>query len=106
MRLFRWGDKWEERFDSRGKGERNGETWRVSSTGERWSRTWGEDHIANGAVRKFGRSTSGEVWDSTSVQSEPLYSWEQPQAWADVLVGAQQLMGIEAPPRDLESESD
>ena len=48
MPTTRWGDKWEERFDARGKGERNGETWRVSSSGERWSRTWGEDHMAAG----------------------------------------------------------
>ncbi|TQE03411.1 hypothetical protein C1H46_010976 [Malus baccata] len=43
----KWGDKWEEKFFAR-IGSRQGETWHVSPSGERWSRTWGEEHFGNG----------------------------------------------------------
>ena len=37
------------------------------------------------------------MWDSTGPQSEPHYSWEQPQSWADVAEASQQLMAIDVP---------
>lgn len=92
----RWGDKWEERFDAGGAGTKQGETWRVSASGERWSRTWGETHAAAGSVRKFGRSTSGEAWDNTA-PAEGRYTWERPLGWADVVATAAQLLAIETP---------
>jgi hypothetical protein len=49
-----------------GSGKKEGETWRVGAGGERWSRTWGEVIGADGAVRKYGQSTSGEQWDYDS----------------------------------------
>lgn len=58
----KWGDKWDERF-TRGAGTRQGETWHALPVGERWSRTWGEEHFETGEVHKYGKSTSGEVWD-------------------------------------------
>ncbi|CAI6003474.1 unnamed protein product [Closterium sp. NIES-64] len=66
----KWGDKWEERFTN-GVGRRQGETWHLSPSSSRWSRTWGEEHYGDGKVHKYGRSTSGEVWDV--VVEEPTY---------------------------------
>ncbi|KAL8150045.1 hypothetical protein AgCh_006887 [Apium graveolens] len=43
----KWGDKWEEKFFA-GIGSRQGETWHVSPSADRWSRTWGEEHFGNG----------------------------------------------------------
>jgi len=47
-----------------------GETWRVGAGGERWSRTWGETIGADGEVRKYGQSTSGERWDTVEAPRE------------------------------------
>ncbi|XP_043709508.1 uncharacterized protein LOC122658560 isoform X2 [Telopea speciosissima] len=58
----KWGDKWEEKFFA-GMGSRQGETWHVSPAGDRWTRTWGEEHFQDGKVHKYGRSTTGESWD-------------------------------------------
>ncbi|KAM2482061.1 hypothetical protein EV1_039293 [Malus domestica] len=73
----KWGDKWEEKFFAR-IGSRQGETWHVSPSGERWSRTWGEEHFGNGKVHKYGKSTTGESWDivvdeETYYEAEPHY---------------------------------
>ncbi|KAM2155802.1 hypothetical protein ACFX1R_041572 [Malus domestica] len=73
----KWGDKWEEKFFAR-IGSRQGETWHVSPSGERWSRTWGEEHFVNGKVHKYGKSTTGESWDivvdeETYYEAEPHY---------------------------------
>ena len=57
-------------------------------------------------VRKFGRSTSGEVWDSSGQMSEPRYSWEQPQSWAEVVMASQQLMAIDVPEKGMEDDAD
>ncbi|KAK4390919.1 hypothetical protein Sango_2155200 [Sesamum angolense] len=75
----KWGDKWEEKFFA-GIGSRQGETWHVSPSGERWSRTWGEEHFGNGKVHKYGKSTTGESWDivvdeETYYEAEPHYGW-------------------------------
>ncbi|KAL3840131.1 hypothetical protein ACJIZ3_024722 [Penstemon smallii] len=47
----KWGDKWEDKFLA-GIGSRKGETWHASPSGERWSRTWGEEHFGNGVILK------------------------------------------------------
>ena len=39
-----------------------------------WSRTWGEEHFGNGSVHKYGRSTSGELWDDV-VKEATYYEW-------------------------------
>ncbi|KAG0461832.1 hypothetical protein HPP92_020308 [Vanilla planifolia] len=95
----KWGDKWEENFFS-GIGSRHGETWHLSRSNERWSRTWGEEHFGNGKVHKYGKSTAGEGWDivvdeGTYYESEPHYGW------ADVVGDSTQLLSIkpqERPP--------
>ncbi|XP_042506678.1 uncharacterized protein LOC122083073 isoform X2 [Macadamia integrifolia] len=67
----KWGDKWEEKFFA-GMGYRQGETWHVSPAGDRWTRTWGEEHFQDGKVHKYGRSTTGESWDII-VEEETFY---------------------------------
>ncbi|KAJ7957958.1 Inactive purple acid phosphatase-like protein [Quillaja saponaria] len=67
----KWGDKWEEKFFA-AIGSRQGETWHASLSGERWSRTWGEEHFGNGKVHKYGKSTTGESWDIV-VDEETYY---------------------------------
>lgn len=89
----KWGDKWEERFN-KGPGTRQGETWHVSPTGERWSRTWGEEHFGNGEVHKYGRSTSGELWDAR-VEEATYYEAEPHYGWAEAVANSLQLLAIE-----------
>ncbi|KAG8378069.1 hypothetical protein BUALT_Bualt08G0099700 [Buddleja alternifolia] len=98
----KWGDKWEERFFA-GIGSRQGETWHVSPSGERWSRTWGEEHFGNGyvmhnkplcKVHKYGKSTTGESWDIV-VDEETYYEAEPHYGWADVVGDSTQLLSIE-----------
>ncbi|KAL0923474.1 hypothetical protein M5K25_007532 [Dendrobium thyrsiflorum] len=95
----KWGDKWEENFFS-GIGSRHGETWHLSPTGERWSRTWGEEHFGNGKVHKYGKSTTRESWDIV-VDEETYYEPEPHYGWADVVRDSTQLLSIkplERPP--------
>ncbi|KAM7514001.1 hypothetical protein LguiA_003584 [Lonicera macranthoides] len=95
----RWGDKWEDKFFS-GIGSRHGETWHVSPTNERWSRTWGEEHFGNGKVHKYGNSTTGESWDIV-VDEETYYEAQPHYGWADVVGDSSQLLSIkprERPP--------
>ncbi|KAF2324766.1 hypothetical protein GH714_016700 [Hevea brasiliensis] len=95
----KWGDKWEEKFFA-GIGSRQGETWHVSPSGERWSRTWGEEHFGNGKVHKYGKSTTGESWDIV-VDEETYYEAEPHYGWADVVGDSTQLLSIkptERPP--------
>lgn len=68
----KWGDKWDEHFDSNGHGIKQGETWWAGKYGDRWNRTWGEQHNGSGWVHKYGRSSSGEHWD-THVPQETWY---------------------------------
>ncbi|PKA53992.1 hypothetical protein AXF42_Ash016157 [Apostasia shenzhenica] len=89
----KWGDKWEENFFA-GVGSRRGETWNLSPTGERWSRTWGEEHLGNGKVHKYGKSTAGESWDIV-VDEETYYESEPHYGWADVVGDSSQLLSIE-----------
>ncbi|QCE16748.1 hypothetical protein DEO72_LG11g3767 [Vigna unguiculata] len=89
----KWGDKWEERF-FKGIGSRHGETWHVSPSSERWSRTWGEEHFGNGKVHKYGNSTTGESWDIV-VDEETYYEAEPHYGWADVVGDSTQLLSIE-----------
>ncbi|GJP54572.1 hypothetical protein CLOM_g13645 [Closterium sp. NIES-68] len=89
----KWGDKWEERFTN-GVGRRQGETWHLSPSSSRWSRTWGEEHYGNGKVHKYGKSTSGEVWDV--VVDEPTYYEATPHyGWAEATANSLQLLAIE-----------
>ncbi|KAL6492974.1 Protein EARLY STARVATION 1, chloroplastic [Orobanche gracilis] len=89
----KWGDKWEEKFYT-GIGSRQGETWHVSPSGERWSRTWGEEHFGNGKVHKYGKSTTGESWDI--VVDEEIYNEAEPHyGWADVVGDLSQLLSIQ-----------
>ena len=94
----RWGDKWEEKFESNGEGQKSGETWRVSPSNERWSRTWGETHEPGGSVRKFGRSTTGEQWDTTEKQPSS-YNGSPSVGWAEAVENSLQLLAIEPLPR-------
>ncbi|XP_071923494.1 protein EARLY STARVATION 1, chloroplastic-like [Coffea arabica] len=89
----KWGDKWEEKFFA-GIGSRQGETWHVSPGGERWSRTWGEEHFGNGKVHKYGKSTTGESWDIV-VDEETYYEAEPHYGWADVVGDSTQLLSIQ-----------
>ncbi|KAM5565279.1 protein EARLY STARVATION 1, chloroplastic [Rosa sericea] len=89
----KWGDKWEEKFFE-GIGSRQGETWHVTSNDERWSRTWGEEHIGNGKVHKYGKSTTGESWDIV-VDEETYYEAVPHYGWADVVGDSTQLLSIE-----------
>ncbi|PVH34438.1 hypothetical protein PAHAL_8G218400 [Panicum hallii] len=68
----KWGDKWDEHFDPSGHGIKQGETWWAGKYGDRWNRTWGEQHNGSGWVHKYGRSSSGEHWD-THVPQETWY---------------------------------
>ena len=58
----KWGDKWREEFQN-GMGEKTGETWSEPAGGEKYQRWWGEKHMGEGRVQKFGNSTTGESWD-------------------------------------------
>ncbi|CAM8878309.1 unnamed protein product [Rhodiola kirilowii] len=90
----KWGDKWEESFIA-GIGGRQGETWHLLPTNDRWSRTWGEEHSGDGQVHKFGRSTAGERWDIV-VDEETNYEPEPHYGWADVVADSSQLLSIKA----------
>ncbi|KAK4746335.1 hypothetical protein SAY87_012647 [Trapa incisa] len=89
----KWGDKWEEKFFA-GIGSRQGETWHVSPSNNRWSRTWGEEHFGNGKVHKYGKSTTGESWDIV-VDEETYYEAEPHYGWADVVGDSTQLLSIQ-----------
>ncbi|KAJ8437448.1 hypothetical protein Cgig2_031969 [Carnegiea gigantea] len=95
----KWGDKWEDKFFA-GIGSRQGETWHVSPSGERWSRTWGEEHFGNGyvaykgKVHKYGKSTTGESWDIV-VDEGTYYEAEPHYGWADVVGDSTQLLSIQ-----------
>lgn len=58
--INKWGEKWEERFES-GKGSKRGESWSEDSNGHRYDRWWGENHFGDGFVQKFGHSTDGKI---------------------------------------------
>ncbi|KAJ6953346.1 hypothetical protein NC652_005139 [Populus alba x Populus x berolinensis] len=89
----KWGDKWEEKFFA-GIGSRHGETWHGSPSGGGWSRTWGEEHLGNGKVHKYGKGTTGESWDIV-VDEETYYEAEPHYGWADVVGESSQLLSIE-----------
>ncbi|GAB2300441.1 Protein EARLY STARVATION 1, chloroplastic [Dionaea muscipula] len=89
----KWGDKWEDKFFA-GIGSRHGETWHVSPSAERWSRTWGEEHFGNGKVHKYGKSTTGESWDIV-VDEGTYYEAEPHYGWADVVGDSTQLLSIQ-----------
>ncbi|XP_074584444.1 protein EARLY STARVATION 1, chloroplastic-like [Curcuma longa] len=89
----RWGDKWEDKFVE-GIGSRQGETWHVSPAGERWSRSWGEEHFGNGKVHKYGKSTAGESWDII-VDEETYYEAMPQYGWAEVVGDSTQLLSIQ-----------
>ncbi|KAK7393731.1 hypothetical protein VNO78_22295 [Psophocarpus tetragonolobus] len=68
----KWGDKWDENFDPNGSGVKQGESWWEGKQGERWNRTWGEQHNCSGWIHKYGKSSSGEHWD-THVREDTWY---------------------------------
>jgi len=59
----KWGDKWEEIFKD-GAGRKHGETW-SDNHGDVYSKKWGEEHLGQGRVHKWGSSNHGEHWDVT-----------------------------------------
>jgi hypothetical protein len=58
----KWGDKWREEFQG-GVGDKTGETWSEPVGQEKYQRWWGERHMGEGRVQKYGNSTTGESWD-------------------------------------------
>lgn len=58
----KWGDKWREEFQN-GLGDKTGETWSEPLGQEKYQRWWGERHMGEGRVQKYGNSTTGESWD-------------------------------------------
>ncbi|KAL2323762.1 hypothetical protein Fmac_028141 [Flemingia macrophylla] len=68
----KWGDKWDENFDPNGNGVKQGEKWWAGKHGERWNRTWGEQHNCSGWIHKYGKSSCGEHWD-THVREDTWY---------------------------------
>ena len=58
----KWGDKWREEFQD-GVGDKTGETWSEPVGQEKYQRWWGERHMGEGRVQKYGNSTTGESWD-------------------------------------------
>lgn len=69
----KWGDKWDEHFDQSGHGVKQGESWWQGTSGDKWNRTWGEGHNRSGWVHKYGKSSSGEHWD-THEQEDTFYN--------------------------------
>ncbi|KAH9693760.1 Inactive purple acid phosphatase-like protein [Citrus sinensis] len=93
----KWGDKWEEKFFA-GIGSRQGETWHVSPSGERFALTKNLlFHLVTRKVHKYGKSTTGESWDIV-VDEETYYEAEPHYGWADVVGDSSQLLSIQ--PRD------
>ncbi|RDX58369.1 hypothetical protein CR513_62323, partial [Mucuna pruriens] len=64
----KWGDKWDENFDPNGHGVKQGESWWEGKHGERWNRTWGEQHNCSGWIHKYGKSSCGEHWDTHVIE--------------------------------------
>ena len=102
--LNKWGDKWREEFKD-GKGEKTGETWQetVDSHGlgdhHKYQRWWGESHIGDGNVRKYGNSTTGEHWDV--VEQMDTYYNPIPHFGYDLALGhSPQLQSVPVLPRD------
>ncbi|KAE8658751.1 acylamino-acid-releasing enzyme-like isoform X1 [Hibiscus syriacus] len=78
-----WHERWGEQYDGYGgsvkytdkwaeRCEGDGETGWQGKHGDRWNRTWGEQHNGSGWVHKYGKSSSGEHWD-THVEQETWY---------------------------------
>ncbi|KAK9129275.1 hypothetical protein Sjap_009762 [Stephania japonica] len=90
----KWGDKWEEKFFD-GIGSRQGETWHVSSVGDRMY-TELNAYAFNllMKVHKYGKSTTGESWD-IFVEEETYYEAEPHYGWADVVGDSGQLLSIQ-----------
>lgn len=93
----KWGDKWDEQLGWDSKGRKGGETWWEGGGGERWNRTWGEEHNATGWVHKYGSSSSGEQWDThepmeTAFERKPHYGFKEclEDSWRLQQVGRKQ----------------
>lgn len=92
----KWGDKWDEHFDSNAHGVKQGETWWGGQHGELWNRTWGEQHNGSGWVHKYGKSSSGEHWD-THVPEETWYERQPHFGFEHCLENSVQLRAVRLP---------
>jgi len=94
-----WGDKWEDRFGCLApeglRAFREGESWSDGGGSERYSRTWCEEYCATGCNR-FGQSTTGEYWDTMSVDAELVLGDEglQQGGWNAALLLSRKLMSV------------
>lgn len=95
----KWGDKWDEHFDSNDRGVKQGETWWEGRHGERWNRTWGELHNGSGWVHKYGKSSSGEHWD-THVQQDTWRARYPHYGFMHCFENSVQLREVRGPPTD------
>lgn len=93
-----WGDKWTETFGQQGpgKGSKHGEVWSADAGGGRYHRWWNEEHAGDGAVRKYGNSTSGEHWDvwehmDTYYNPVPHFGYDLAAAHSPTLMGLPEL---------------
>ncbi|KAL4855525.1 hypothetical protein ACK3TF_003862 [Chlorella vulgaris] len=96
-----WGDKWEENFAG-GRGTKKGETWSVSGDGQRFSRWWGENHLGDRLVQKYGHSSTGEHWDHTE-QMDTYYNPIPHFGYDLALSHSPQLRTVPTLPRDRDS---
>ncbi|KAG8090235.1 hypothetical protein GUJ93_ZPchr0011g27612 [Zizania palustris] len=102
----KWGDKWDEHFDPNGHGVKQGETWWEGKYGDRWNRTWGEKHNTSGWVHKYGRSSSGEHWD-THVQQDTWYERYPHFGFEHCFNNSVQLRSVKRqPPRNMKPEKE
>ncbi|KAF0896867.1 hypothetical protein E2562_029557 [Oryza meyeriana var. granulata] len=100
----KWGDKWDEHFDPNGHGVKQGETWWEGKYGDRWNRTWGEHHNGTGWVHKYGRSSSGEHWD-THVPQDTWYERYPHFGFEHCFNNSVQLRSVKRqPPRNIKPE--
>ncbi|XP_020586107.1 uncharacterized protein LOC110028550 [Phalaenopsis equestris] len=93
----KWGDKWDEHFDRNGHGVKQGETWWEGRNQDRWNRTWGERHNATGWVHKYGKSSSGEHWD-THEQQDTWYERYPHYGFLHCFENSPQLRAVRKPP--------
>ncbi|CAA7404048.1 unnamed protein product [Spirodela intermedia] len=89
----KWGDKWDEDFDKYGNGVKQGETWWAGEYGHRWNRTWGEHHNGSGWIHKYGKSSSGEHWD-THVKQDTWYEKYPHYGFSHCLRNSVQLLAV------------
>ena len=97
-----WGDKWREGFAD-GRGDKNGEVWSVDGSGHRYQRWWGEAHIGDGRVRRYGHSTSGEQWDDT-ISMDTYYNPIPHFGYSHALAHSPTLKSVPLRPKDVDAD--